>query len=256
MFTASSLCSTPYENVIMFHKVHFINYHDMEYLLYIKSDLHNNYSFNTSTIEHDKVIFHDCLFTGSVNITTLIHCEWFHEVKVITQALIIRSCLFTNNTYCKNILDFISNSTTGFISPAINTLYIYVHIGDTNFTSNVCNIDKLKRSTMVNSGGNSVVLQGPIIIHGNSIEGLFALYKGSESTIMFQGYIEFSKNKATYMIESHTIFLMEHVVMNVTRNVISYLFIGYKVHNVNYVIPMCFFSSMKDKRIIQIKVLV
>ena len=104
------------------------------------------------------------------------------------------------------------------------------------------NIDKLKRSTMVNSGGNSVVLQGPIIIHSNSIECLFALHKSSESTIMFQGYIEFSKNKATYMIESHTIFLMEHVVMNVTRNVISYSFIGYKVHNVDYVILMCFFQ--------------
>ena len=44
------------------------------------------------------------------------------------------------------------------------------------------------------------------------------------------------------MIESHTIFLMEHVVMNVTRNVISYSFIGYKVHNVDYVILMCFFQ--------------
>lgn len=35
MFTASSLCSTTYDNVTMFDKVNFANNHDMEYLLYI-----------------------------------------------------------------------------------------------------------------------------------------------------------------------------------------------------------------------------
>ena len=243
VFIASNLCSTPYENKVLFHKIHFTNNHDLEYLLYIQFDLRNNC---TSAFKDAKVILHECLFTDSSNISAIIYCEWFHEDKIITQALIIHSCLFTNNTYCKNILDFMSHSTTRFISmQSINMMHVYIVIVNTNFTSNVCNIDKC--SAMVNSV-NTLDLHGPIIIHGNSIESLFAIHKSSGSTIMFQGYIEFSENIATYMIKGHVVVLMEHVVMNVTRNVISCLFMGYKLQNVNHHIPMCYFQFFGSQK--------
>ena len=158
MFMVSGLFSTPYENVIIFDNIHFINNHDFEYLLYIQFALRNNCSFNTSATKHDRVIFHDSLFIDSGNVSAIVHCEWFREVKVITQALFIYNCQFTNNTYCTNILDFVSYSTTRFISEqAVNIMYTFITIANTNFTSNECNTDK--HSTMVNSG-NPLLLKG------------------------------------------------------------------------------------------------
>ena len=99
-----------------------------------------------------------------------------------------------------------------------------------------------------------MLLKGPIIIHGNSIESLFAIYKNSGSIITFQGYIEFSENKATYMIKGHVIVLVQHVVMNVSRNVISYLFMGFNLQTVNYHIPICYFQFLGNQKNITNKI--
>ena len=51
------------------------------------------------------------------------------------------------------------------------------------------------------------------------------------------------------MIKSPAIVLVERVVINVSKNVISYLFIGYNLQTVNYHFPIChfqFFGSQKN----------
>ena len=44
--------------------------------------------------------------------------------------------------------------------------------------------------------------------------------------ILFYGYIEFSENKVTYMIQSYMVSLKVYAVINMTRNIISYMFVG------------------------------
>ena len=126
------------------------------------------------------------------------------------------------------------HSTTIFIS-VTNMIYI----ASTNFTFNICNADK--HSSMVKYS-NSLILQGPIIIHGISLECLFAIHKSSGFVVTFQGYIEVSVNKATFMIEDCLVGLVESAVINITRNVISYLLFGYKLQNPNGHIPLCYFQ--------------
>ena len=67
---------TDNENAILFNKVQFINNGYMKYLLYIRFDL-QNYSSDETTSKQHEVIFYDCLFTDSNNINEIIHCEWF-----------------------------------------------------------------------------------------------------------------------------------------------------------------------------------
>ena len=44
------------------------------------------------------------------------------------------------------------------------------------------------------------------------------------------------------MVQDHEIVLMNHVMMNVTKNVISYLFVSYKLPNFYDHIPLCYFQ--------------
>ena len=125
---------TDNENEILFNEVQFINNSYMRYLLYIQFDL-QSYSSNETTSKQDKVVFYDCLFTHSNNISGMIHCEWFQIDKKITQILTIENCLIKNNTNCTNILLFISHSTIR------NTYTGNVFIINTDFISNTCNIN-------------------------------------------------------------------------------------------------------------------
>ena len=68
--------------------------------------------------------------------------------------------------------------------------------------------------------------------------------------MILKGYFEFSQNIATYMIQVYVLSLTKHVVMNLTRNVISFLFISYKLQYFDDPIPLCYFQvygSQKDK---------
>ena len=227
--------STAYANMILFNRVHFIN-NDciIDYLLYIQLDLHI-YSSNQSAIKRDKVIFDGCSFTDNANINEVVHCVWFHEVSNI---ITIQNCLFTNNTVCTSILSFISHATIRLITTRHGNV---INIVNTDFISNRCEDDKQDVTALVKSD-ITLFLSGPILIHGNIFKSIFKINNNSESYMLFKGYFEFSLNKATYMIQDHEIILMNHVVMNVTKNVISYLFVSYKLPNLYDHIPLCYFQ--------------
>ena len=226
---------TVHENIIMFNKVYFINnhYHHMKHLLYIQFDLQYNNVTNETVIKSDKVVIADCLFADIVNISEIIHCEWFRETENIGQSMTIRKCIFTNNMYVTNMLLFTFHSTVG---PSGHGNII--SIINTSFIANVCNNDK--HSTALVNSDTTVFLAGPIIIHGNTFKSIFRINGSSVSVMLFHGYIEFSENTATFMIQGHTILLMQHVIINITRNLISYLFVSYGLHD--YHIPFCYFQ--------------
>ena len=225
---------TANENTILFNKVQFINNSYMRYLLYIQFDLQSYSSINT-TSKQDKVVFYDCLFTDSNNISEMIHGEWFKIDKKITQNLTIENCLIKNNTNCTNILLFISHFTI-VITYTANVLIV-----NTDFISNACNNNDKHGTTLVGSD-NALILKGPVIIHGNTFESLFTIHKSKKSLILFYGYIEFSENKATYMIQSYVLSLKAYAVINITRNTVSYMFVGYELKNINHHIPVCYFQ--------------
>ena len=88
MFIGSGLFSTPYENVILFNKVHFIYNRGMEYLLIIFSLIYITTAHSIhQLLKMTKLLsVTACLLTVSEykwNII-IIHCEWFHEFKVIS----------------------------------------------------------------------------------------------------------------------------------------------------------------------------
>ena len=58
------------------------------------------------------------------------------------------------------------------------------------------------------------------------------------------------------MIKGHAIVLVEHVVMNVSRNVISYLFMGYNLQTVNYHIPICYFQFLGSQKNITNRIII
>ena len=222
---------TANENKILFNKVQFINNSYMRYLLYIQFDL-QTYSSIKTTSKQDKVVFYDCLFTDSNNIGEMIHGEWFKIDKKITQILTIEDCLIENNTNCTNILLFIAHTTINIPN---------VFIISTDFISNICYNNNEHITTLVSSD-NSLVLQGPVIIHGNIFKSLFTIHKRIKSLMLFYGYIEFSENKATYMTQSYMVSLTVYAVINITRNIISYMFVGYERKHFNYHIPVCYFQ--------------
>ena len=240
---------TAHENVIMFNKVHFINNHFyyMKHLLYIQFDLHNNVT-NETVIKKDKVVIDDCLF-DSTNISEIIHCEWLCETKSIYQNIIIHNCIFANNTYLTNMLLFTFNSTLGLTDHGN-----IIDIINTSFIANECNNDR-HSTTLVNSD-STVFLTGPIIIHGNTFKSIFRINRSSNSAMLFHGYIEFSENTATCIIQVHTILLMQHVIINITRNLISYLFVTYKLQRYNYHIPICYFQFFGKQKINKFKIII
>ena len=227
---------TAHENVIVFNKVYFINnhYHHIKHLLYIQFDLHNNVT-NETVIKDDKVVIDDCLFTDSTNISEVIHCEWFHETESIDQSMTIHNCIFTNNMYVTNMLLFTFHSIVG-----PSGLRNVINIINTSFIANVCNNDK--HSTALVNSDSAVFLTGPIIIHGNTFKSIFRINRSSLSIMLFHGYIEFSENIATFMIQDHVTYLMQPVVINISRNLISNLFISYELQHFNYHIPICYFQ--------------
>ena len=84
----SLFSSTPYENVILFNKVHFIYNRGMEYLLIIFSLIYITTAHSIhQLLKMTKLLsVTACLLTVSKykwNII-IIHCEWFHEFKVIS----------------------------------------------------------------------------------------------------------------------------------------------------------------------------
>ena len=240
---------TAIENAIVFNKVYFINnqYHHMKHLLYIQFDLHN--IIYETVIKHDKVVIDDCLFTDSTNISEIIHCEWFRETKNINQSMTIHNCIFTNNMYVTNTLSFIFHSTVG-----PSDLGNVINIINSSFIANVCNNDK--HSTALVNSDSTIFLTGPIIIHGNTFKSIFRINRSSNSIMLFQGYIEISKNTATFMIEVHRIFLIQHVIINITENLISYLFVSYEVHHFNYHIPLCYFQFYGNPKINKSRIII
>ena len=228
------------ENEILFNKVKFINNHYMRYILYIQFDLQSypsNETIYTIASKQDEVVFRDCMFTDSNNVNEMIHCEWFQITEEITQMVIIQNCLIKNNTNCINILLFMSHS----ISYNPN-----VFIVNTDFISNTCNNNDEHITTLVSSD-NSLVLLGTVIIHGNTFESLFTIHKGTKSIMQFYGYIEFSENEAIYMIQSYMVSLHIYTVLNITRNVISYMFVGFELKGFNNHIPLCYFQFYGNK---------
>ena len=239
---------TAHENIILFNKVYFINnhYHHIKHLLYIQFDLHSNVIYET-VIKTDKVVIDNCMFTDIANISEIIHCEWFYEMKNIDQDMIIHNCIFTNIMYVTNILLFTFNSTVGpsgysNIAKIINTRFI----------ANVCNNDK--HSTALVYSDSALSLTGPIIIHGNTFKSIIRINMSSVSLILFQGYIEISENTATFMIQDHAIMLMQHVVINITRNVISYLFVSYEPDG--YDVPWCYFQFFGSHMISNFRIII
>ena len=221
---------TTYENIIIFEKVHFSNNHYLSCLLYIHFDI-QKVSYSKTAIKRDKVIFYDCLFTDSTNIHQIIYCNWIHEAVSIVQSVIITNCLVENITNCSNILRF----TSDFVIRNRSMILI----DNTNFTSNTHNN---KHSTMVSSD-SPLVLSGPcVIIHDNTFEYLFA--NDNHIVIHQDTYIEFSENKATYMIQNNGLGLLQNVIINITRNTILYLFVAYNIKNkhIHNPIPSCFFQ--------------
>ena len=239
---------TVHENIIIFNKVYFINnhYHHIKHLLYIQFDLHNNFT-NEIAIKNDKVVIDDCLFTNNTNISEIIHCEWFRETKNIDQSMTIHNCRFTNNMYVTNMLLFIFHSTRHDLENVIDIL-------NTSFIANVCNNNK--HSTALVNSDSTVSLTGPIIIHGNTFKSILRINKSSDSLMLFHGYIEFSENTATVMIQGHTIFLMQHVIINITGNLISYVFVGDKLQHYNYHIPLCYFQFLGNQKINDFRIII
>ena len=220
---------TTYENSISFKRVHFSNNHYLRYLLYIVFDS-QNISFNNTTSKHDIVIIDECLFTDGTNINQIIYCKWICEVENIMQSVLITNCLVKNITNCSNIVMFASDFVIRNRS--------MVHIDNTNFTSNTCNH---KGSTMVSSDC-TLFLSGPcIIVHNNTFEYLFAIHN-HYVVILQDTCFRFSENKATYMIQTNALALIQNGIINITRNVISYLFVSCKIHSLQNQISPCYFQ--------------
>ena len=60
--------------------------------------------------------------------------------------------------------------------------------------------------------------------------------------MLFYGYIEFSENKATNMIQSYVVSVNINAVINITKNIISYMFIGYELKYFKQHTPVCYFQ--------------
>ena len=230
---------TTYGNKISFRNLHFINNHYLWTLLNIQFDL-KNVSSSAAVGKHDKVIFRDCLFSGNTNINQIIHCKWLHDLKNVIQSVLIINCLIQNITNCTDILTF----TSHFVSDKSIGLAYKVHIHDTDFIYNTCNNER--SSTLVNCD-SPLLLTGPcIIIHGNTFQLLFTIH--DHFLIIFSHtYIEFSENKATYMIQNKTVVLVKNVTVIIRRNVISHLFVTYKIQNTYNIFPMCYFQFFEDQ---------
>ena len=108
----------------------------------------------------------------------------------------------------------------------------------TTVLNDICNDDKYP-TTLVNSDG-TMFIEGPIIIRDNTFKSLFTLHNISD--LIFYDYVEFSENTAYYMIVNHVVHLLEHVVINVTRNNISILFNCNELLDPYEHIPVCYFQ--------------
>ena len=229
---------------IIFNGVHFISNNNacltMGCLLYIQFDLHSC-SASQSVIKRDEVIIDDCLFIDNTNVNKIVHGVWFDEVVNNEQDITIHNCSFINNTVGTNILLFTSHGTYMSLTTG--------HIVNTDFISNAHNNNKHHVTALVNSD-ISLALSGPIIIHGNTFTSIFTMNDNLKSVMILKGYFEFSQNIATYMIQVNTLGLVKHVMMNLTKNVITYLFVSYKLQYINDHISICYFQfyEMEAKR--------
>ena len=253
VYIEDNSCATHHGSEIIFDRSQFCGsslIFDYILTIYFMISLHKHQCFNETRITHtNKVSFNKCVFAYNEGLG-FISGVWFHKLNETQQNVIIKECIFAKNIIHRNALSFYSYD----IESEMN---IIINITGSKFLDNICNpytchihdfpgfqAHPAARTTFLIRSNIRLQLIGPIKFHNNKFDVMIMV-----SDIILHNYIEFSQNKARYMISASHILLMQPVMLNISKNNIPLLF--YKntsdIRNDIFVdVPLCYFQFLKN----------